>query len=692
MTCTMNHLTISCLLICLLALTGCEPDTLETPPAIALAADVEWPMHGQDAAEARYSQLTEVNEQTVAELGVAWTYELGSNRGVETTPIVVDGVMYVTAPWSVVHAIDPTTGKGLWQFDPKVPKQWGRWACCDVVNRGVAVAGNSVLTATLDGRLISLDKTTGKPLWDVQTTPRDKAYTITGAPRIANDKVIIGNGGAEYGVRGYFTAYDIKTGEQLWRFYTVPGDPAEAQDHPDLDIAAPTWTGEWWKAGGGGTAWDSMAFDPELNLLYVGTGNGSPWSRFERSPGGGDNLFLSSILAVDVDTGRLQWHYQTTHKDSWDYTATQHMILTDLTINGELRKVLLQAPKNGFLYALDRVTGELLSATNYVSVNWATHVDIESGRPVQTPAGDYGANIKKVIPGPQGGHNWQPMSFSDKTGLLYLPAHDTGLWYKNDESFEYDPASWNTGITLDEDFATNTIADNPVFRGHLIAWDPVEGKPRWQKRFDGHWNGGVLSTAGGLVFQGTADGNFTAYRDTDGEQLWQTNSTTGFFAPPMTYRSGGEQYVVIAAGIGGGGMFGPVPGAAINDYHNEGRIIAFKIGGAAPMPVSASRDMTVPPAPDIQYTQAQVAAGNKLYDKFCGWCHGGFLMTSNLYPDLRYLTPEKHAIFKEIVIDGAYLGLGMPRFDDALTPSDATNIQAYVLEISKGIRTTPPES
>jgi quinohemoprotein ethanol dehydrogenase len=679
MTYTMNHLTISSLLICLLALTGCGPDTPETPPAIALAPDVEWPMHGQDAAEARYSQLTEVNEQTVAELGVAWTYELGSSRGVETTPVVVDGVMYATAPWSVVHAIDPTTGKGLWQFDPKVPKQWGRWACCDVVNRGVAVSGNSVLIATLDGRLISLDKTTGKPLWDVQTTPRDKAYTITGAPRVANNKVIIGNGGAEYGVRGYFTAYDIKTGEQLWRFYTVPGDPAEVQDHPDLDIAAPTWTGEWWKAGGGGTAWDSMAFDPELNLLYVGTGNGSPWSRFERSPGGGDNLFLSSILAVDVDTGRLKWHYQTTPKDSWDYTATQHIILTDLTINGELRKVLLQAPKNGFLYALDRVTGELLSATNYVSVNWATHVDI-------------GANIKKVIPGPQGGHNWQPMSFSDKTGLLYLPAHDTGLWYKNDEVFEYDPASWNTGIMLDEEFATNTIADNPVFRGHLIAWDPVERKPRWQKRFDGHWNGGVLSTAGGLVFQGTADGNFTAYRDTDGEQLWQTNSTTGFFAPPMTYRSGGEQYVVIAAGIGGGGMLGPVPGAAINDYHNEGRIIAFKIGGAAPMPVSASRDMTVPPAPDIEYTQAQVAAGNKLYDKFCGWCHGAFLMTSNLYPDLRYLTPEKHAIFKEIVIDGAYLGLGMPKFDDALTAEDAADIQAYVLEMSKGLRTTPPES
>jgi quinohemoprotein ethanol dehydrogenase len=688
---TLTRLTTGSLLLSLVALAGCGPDA-PAPAVKAVAADVEWPMHGLDAAETRYSALTQVSEETVSELGVAWTYELGSDRGVETTPIVVDGVMYATAPWSVVHAIDPTTGKGLWQFDPKVPKQWGRWACCDVVNRGVAVSAESVLTATLDGRLIALNKTTGKLIWEVQTTPRDKAYTITGAPRIANGKVIIGNGGGEYGVRGYFTAYDVKTGEQLWRFYTVPGDPVNPQEHPDLEIALPTWTGEWWKAGGGGTAWDSMAFDPELNLLYVGIGNGSPWSRFERSPGGGDNLFLSSILAVDVDTGRLKWHYQTTPNDSWDYTATQHMILTDIAINGELRKVLLQAPKNGFLYALDRVTGELLSATNYVNVNWATHVDIETGRPVQTAAGNYGEKLKKVIPGPQGGHNWQPMSFSKNTGLLYLPAHDTGLWFKNDEAFEYDPSSWNVGVMLDAEFVENTIRDAPPFRGHLIAWDPIKREPRWQKRFEGHWNGGVLSTAGGLVFQGTADGNFTAYRDTDGEQLWQSKSTTGFFAPPITYRSNGEQYVAIAAGIGGGGMAAPVPGAAINTYLNEGRIIAYKLGGAAPMPVSATRDLRVPPAPNIQTTAAQVAAGAESYDKYCGWCHGLFVQSSLLFPDLRHLTPEKHAIFQQIVLGGAYVGLGMPKFDDALTPEDVTNIQAYILEAAKPLRALAPEA
>lgn len=674
-------------LICCLSVIGCTPDEPVKPPADdAITPDVAWPMHGLDAGEARYSELTDINQETVERLGVAWSYELGSSRGVETTPIIVDGIMYATAPWSVVHAIDAVTGKGLWQYDPEVPRQWGRWACCDVVNRGVAVWQNRLLFGTLDGRLVALDRHTGKKLWEVQTTPRDKAYTITGAPRIANDKVIIGNGGAEYGVRGYVTAYDVATGAQLWRFYTVPGDPSKPLEHPDLAIALPTWSGQWWKAGGGGTAWDSMAFDPELNLMYIGVGNGSPWSRYERSPGGGDNLFLSSIIALDIETGRLRWHYQTTPSDNWDYTATQHILLTELIINGEERKVLLQAPKNGFLYAIDRVTGELLSATHYVKLNWASHVDIESGRPVETENANYSEKLKKVTPGPQGGHNWQPMSFSQNTGLLYLPAHDTGMWYKNDDEFEYDPATWNLGVMLDEEFTTHSINDAPEFRGHLIAWDPVKRKPRWQKRLTGHWNGGLLTTAGGLLFQGTADGHFTAYRDADGEQLWQTTSTSGFFAPPVTYRLNGEQYIAIAAGIGGGGMGAIIEGAMINEYHNEGRIIAFKIDGKAAMPVSMRRDRTLPPLPEIAASADQIAHGSKKYGKYCSWCHGGETVSANLYPDLRYLSTEKHLIFKEIVIDGAFLSAGMPKFDDVLNAEDALAIQAFVIEQSKLLR------
>ncbi|HIG40696.1 MAG: PQQ-dependent dehydrogenase, methanol/ethanol family [bacterium] len=672
---------IGCLLIF-----GCTPDEPVEPSRTETPIpEVSWPMHGQDPGEARYSELTDINQETVSELGVAWSYELGSTRGVETTPIIVDGVMYATAPWSVVHAIDASSGKGLWQYDPEVPRQWGRWACCDVVNRGVAVWRDRLVFGTLDGRLVALDKQNGKKLWEVQTTPTDKAYTITGAPRIANNKVIIGNGGAEYGVRGYVTAYDVNTGEQLWRFYTVPGDPSKPLEHPDLDIAIPTWSGQWWKAGGGGTAWDSMAFDPALNLIYVGAGNGSPWSRYERSPGGGDNLFLSSIIALDVDTGRLSWHYQTTPGDNWDYTATQHILLAELTINGEVRQVLLQAPKNGFLYALDRASGELLSATHYVDLNWASHVDIESGRPVETEDANYAEILKKVTPGPAGGHNWQPMSYSQNTQLLYLPAHDTGLWYKNDDEFVYDPATWNLGLMFDDEFTASATKDAPVFRGHLIAWDPVERRPRWQKRLKGHWNGGLLTTAGGLLFQGTADGRFTAYRDSNGEQLWQMSSTTGFFAPPVTYRSKGEQYVAIAAGIGGG-MGAVVEGAMINSYHNEGRIIAFKLAGSAVMPVSAKRDFSLPRLPRIKTKPDQIAEGSRLYGKYCGWCHGGGVVSSMLYPDLRYLSPDKHAIFKEIVVDGALQGLGMPKFDDVLDASQALAIQAFVIEQSALLR------
>ncbi|MDK1023831.1 MAG: PQQ-dependent dehydrogenase, methanol/ethanol family [Gammaproteobacteria bacterium] len=674
--------------ICCLGILGCTQDESTTPTktdAASLAPDVSWPLHGLDAGETRYSELGDINQETVAELGVAWTYELGSNRGVETTPIVIDGIMYATAPWSVVHAIDAATGKALWRFDPEVPRQWGRWACCDVVNRGVAVWQDRLFFGTLDGRLVALDRHNGKKVWEVQTTPRDKPYTITGAPRIADGKVIIGNGGAEYGVRGFVTAYAVTTGEQVWRFYTVPGDPSKPLEHPDLELALPTWSGQWWQAGGGGTAWDSMAYDPELKLIYVGTGNGSPWSRYARSPGGGDNLFLSSIIALDVETGRLRWHYQTTPGDNWDYTATQHILLTDLTINGEMRKILLQAPKNGFLYAIDRVTGELISATQYVNLNWASHVDLETGRPVETGDANYSGKLKKVIPGPPGGHNWQPMSYSQNTQLLYLPAHDTGMWYSRNGQFEYDPATWNLGVKFDDEVAAHDAADPAEFRGHLIAWDPVARKPRWQKRFAGHWNGGLLSTAGGLVFQGTADGHFTAYRDSDGEELWQTRSTSGFFAPPVTYRSGGEQYVAIAAGIGGGGMGNKVEGAMINEYHNEGRIIAFKLGGNAPMPVSQKRDLDFPELPEITASADQVAQGKELYRTYCGWCHN----SSMLLPDLRYLAKEKHAMFKEIVIDGAFLELGMPRFDDVLNAEDTRAIQAYVLEQAVLLRAEP---
>src|SRR5579883_2038358 len=417
------------------------------------------------------------NASNVNRLGLAWTFDMETKRGLEATPIVVDGTMYVTGSWSIVYAVDAVTGKRLWRYDPEVSRAWGQRACCDVVNRGVAVYGDLVYVATIDGRLIALKN--GIPQWSVQTTDKNQSYTITGAPRIVKGKVIIGNGGAEFGVRGYVSAYDAKTGKLVWRFYTVPGDPSKPFESPAMEKAAKTWTGEWWKYGGGGTVWDSLAYDPELDLLYAGTGNGSPWNWKVRSPGGGDNLYLSSIVALKPDTGELVWHYQTTPGDSWDYTAVQQMILTTLSIEGKARKVIMQAPKNGFFYVLDRATGELLSAKPYVTINWAKEVDMKTGRPVENPEARELDPKKMFIqqPGPLGGHNWQPMSYHPGTKLVYIPAQENGYLYMADANFKWVPGGvWNLGMLP-------IPTDDPapfVTPGMLLAWDPVKQQAKWK--------------------------------------------------------------------------------------------------------------------------------------------------------------------------------------------------------------------
>ncbi|MEQ8267187.1 MAG: PQQ-binding-like beta-propeller repeat protein, partial [Parvibaculum sp.] len=364
-------------------------------------ADAEpgnWLAHGRSYNEQRFSPLDQITPENIGELSLAWSMDTGTTRGLEATPIVVDGTMYMSLTWGVTIAVDAKSGEELWRFDPEVPGEWGRYGCCDVVNRGVAVWKGRVYVASFDGRLFALDAKDGSVVWEVNTVP-GPPYTITGAPRVFNDKVVIGNGGGEYGVRGYITAYDTETGEEAWRFYTVPGDPSLPLENPELEAAVPTWKGgEWWKVGGGGTAWDSMVFEPETNTLYVGTGNGSPWTREIRSPGGGDNLYLSSIIALDADSGRMKWYYQTTPGDNWDYTATQPLMLADIEIGGETRKVIMQAPKNGFFYVLDRMTGELISANPFSTVTWASHVDLETGRPVVTGEGEYGDRTAFVLP------------------------------------------------------------------------------------------------------------------------------------------------------------------------------------------------------------------------------------------------------------------------------------------------------
>ena len=517
-------------------------------------------------------------------MGYLGSFETGTNRGHETTPIVKDGVMFITAPWSVVHALDAKTGDLLWTHDPKVERAWANNACCDVVNRGVALYENSIFFGTIDGRLISLDKDTGTENWSILTIDKSRPYTITGAPRIVKGNVIIGNGGGEFGVRGYVTAYDVDSGDELWRFYTVPGNPNEPFESPEMEIAAKTWSGgKWWEYGGGGTVWDSMAYDPALDTLYIGTGNGSPWNRYVRSPGGGDNLYLSSIVALDPDTGDYKWHYQTTPGDSWDYTATQHMILADLEINGQMRKVIMQAPKNGFFYVIDRTNGELISAENYVPINWATHVDMETGRPVENPANNYFDTPALTTPGPLGGHNWQPMAFNPDTGLVYIPAQEMLFVYSHDKDFEYNPKTWNTGQQIEMTYLPKNpdelaMVDKATF-GYLLAWDPIAQKEVWREQYQRPWSGGLLSTAGDLVLQGTSDGRFIAFDAASGEILWSVDTGQGIIAPPITYMIDEEQYIAVQVGYGGAyALAGAFPSANKNPAQ-DGRMLVFKLGG-----------------------------------------------------------------------------------------------------------------
>ncbi|MBM3780681.1 MAG: PQQ-dependent dehydrogenase, methanol/ethanol family [Acidobacteria bacterium] len=621
----------------------------------------DWLSYGRDYYEQRFSPLDQISDRNVAQLGLAWQMDTATDRGLEATPLVVDGVMYTTGSWSVTYAVDARTGQQLWKYDPEVHRKYDNLACCDVVNRGAAFYKDKVYVGVLDGRLVALDAKTGRPAWSAVTVDQTQPLTITGAPRIARGKVIIGNGGAEYGARGYVSAYDAETGQLAWRFYTVPGDPSKPQENRALDKALPTWTGDtWWKVGGGGTVWDSIVYDPELNLLYVGTGNGSPWNRHVRSPGGGDNLYLCSILAINPDNGDLVWHYQTTPADTWDYTSVQPMMLADLAWQGRTRKVIMQAPKNGFFYVLDRETGELLAADPYVEVNWATHVDLKTGRPVEVPGAAYKDKGTYIRPGPLGGHNWQAMSYSPTTGLVYIPAQDNGRYYEQPKSFSFRPGEYNLALAA----AGRAVEGYDIpSKGRLLAWDPVARKPRWTAEYGNYWNGGTLATAGNLVFQGTAAGDFIAYNATTGEKLWSAYVGTGIVAPPITYEIDGQQYVSVMAGWGG---------AFPKKFRSVGRLLTYAIGGNAtpPLPKLPRRVTALPNAASA----ADIAAGGKIYSTYCARCHGG----ATVLPDLRRSTP---AVLNglERILDGSMVERGMPRFAELDKPAVA-QLRGYLLD------------
>jgi quinohemoprotein ethanol dehydrogenase len=608
----------------------------------------------------------------------------------------------LTSSWSVVYAIDAASGDEIWRYDPKVPGEVGRKACCDVVNRGVAVYNGRVYVASLDGRLIALDATDGSEIWQVDTViDRSRFYTITGAPRVAGGKVFIGNGGAEFGVRGYVTAYDAETGEQAWRFFTVPGNPSLPFEHPEMELAATTWKGgAWWEIGGGGTVWNSIVYDPDFNQLYIGVGNGSPWTRVIRSPGGGDNLFLSSIVALDADTGRMNWYYQTTPGDNWDYTAVQDIMLAEMDVDGKQRKVLMQAPKNGFFYVIDRADGKLLRAHPFATVTWATHVDLKTGRPVENPALAYDENPKWILPGPLGAHNWQAMSFDAKRRLVFIPAQDAPLLYAMEKDygqtglFKRDPGGWNLGIEITDLIEMmDDQPEGPAAKGYLKAFDPLTGESKWTIEHPHYWNGGVLSTAGSLVFQGDALGFIVAYDADTGEDLWRFNAHTSILAPPVSYAIDGVQYVSILTGTGGGDLATGEHAAetAAKRFGNFGRLLTFKLDGKETLPAPTAVDRTIPEQPAVAASADGLRRGKEVYGQYCTFCHGFSVRSGGVVADLRMMSAASHQAFEEIVLGGAMAGRGMASFADVLSAEDATMVHAYIISRANEDRATASE-
>ncbi|MEL6726057.1 MAG: PQQ-dependent dehydrogenase, methanol/ethanol family [Pseudomonadota bacterium] len=660
----------------------------------AAATPAEWLGYGFDREETRHSPLTGITKANVSDLGVAWTYDLATSRGVESTPIVIDGVMYVTSAWSVVYALDAKTGEELWVYDPGVERAVGVKACCDVVNRGVALYDGKVYVGVIDGRVEALDAKTGELVWSQITVDQSRPYTITGAPRVVDGKVLIGNGGAELGVRGYLNALDAQTGELIWRFYTVPSPDKQpdgaASDRAFETVGNVSWgdTGAWITDGGGGTVWDSIIYDQENDTVIFGVGNGSPWNQSLRDPSGLDNLFLSSIVAVDADTGAYKWHFQTTPGDNWDYTATQTLIIATLPLgeNGADRRVVMQAPKNGYFYVIDAATGEFISGNNYVPVNWATGLD-ENGRPIEVPDARYAEIPFMQTPGPLGGHNWHPMAFNPDVGLAYIPAQEIPQAYATDPRFQDNSSKWNTGA----DFAAGVPQVLPGevvkflrsgLKGRLIAWDPVAQEARWTVEHAGPWNGGVLSTAAGIVFQGKLNGEFAAYDAATGEELWVADVKSGAASGPGTFEIDGEQYVTITTGWGSaylltaGALASPdgVPPAV-------GKVVTFKLG-ANEMIADIDIPMIEPTPKTEEFgTEVQLAEGLVHYARNCTVCHGPFAASSGILPDLRWsaYTMDSEA-WKGVVIDGNLQSIGMVSFADVLSEEEVEAIRAYVVQ------------
>jgi quinohemoprotein ethanol dehydrogenase len=663
---------------------GRGPAWLDSVRMAAQESDgTDWVHDGRTYSAQRYSPLTQINAGNVSQLGIAWYDELDTYRGVEATPIYADGVIYNTLPWNITIAYDARTGKRLWTYDPKVPREYGRYACCEPVARGLAMWKGKIIIATLDGRLIGLDARTGDEVWSTQTTPKDMPYSITGAPRVFDGKVVVGNSGGDLGVRGFASAYDAETGKKLWKFFLTPnptGKPDGEASDSVMDMIGKTWSdGMWKQLGGGANPWDSIGYDPKLNMVYIGTGNGSPLSWHHRSGSKGDNLFVCSIVAVDATTGKYKWHYQMVPEEDWDYTCTSSIITADLKIKGKTRQVLMQAPKNGFFYVIDRKTGQFISAEKIAPVNWATGFD-KNGRPIINPAAHYGTDPTLVMPSPGGAHNWFPMGYSPRTGLAYLPTYEWGMVYALDPGFKPQPfrsnAGWGgyTGDALKKRAALQAEA-NKNEKAFLTAWDPVAQKAVWKVQLPRHGNGGVMITASDLVFEGTTKQTFAAFDARTGKVLWEMPVQSAPVGGAITYMLDSVQYIAVNAGWGGGaaqverGQGTELPRASA-------RLLVFKLGGNVKLPPIKPEEKAEEP-PRSNASEATIARGAQLYAQTCAVCHGQ--QATGGVKDLRRMTRETHGKFNDIVLKGIYQDKGMASFADLLKPDEVEAIHAYLI-------------
>ncbi len=663
-----------------------------TDAMIANPPEGEWLTYGGDYNEKRFSALTQITDQNAAQLGLAWSADLETARGQEATPLMHDGVLYVSTAWSMVKAFDAKTGAILWSYDPKVPRDTLVRACCDAVNRGVALYGDKVYVGTLDGRLVALDQKTGKVAFEKVVVPDQQNYTITGAPRVVKGKILLGSGGAEYKARGYLAAYDPQTGEELWKFHTVPGNPDKGFENKAMEAAAKTWgNSKWWELGGGGTVWDSITYDPATNLVFFGTGNAEPWNPAANGRAG-DSLYTSSIVAIDADTGEYKWHFQETPEDRWDYDSDAQITVGDIDVNGQKRHVVMHAPKNAYFYVIDAKTGEFLSAKPFAPQTWTTGIDPKTGRPSINPEAKYEQTGKPFlsVPGAGGAHSWQPMSYSPKAGLVYIPANLAAMPYAAAKGWKPSDIGFQTAM---DGALTAAPADKAVREGAkaattgaLIAWDPVKQQEAWRVTHTGPWNGGTLATAGNLVFQGNADGYFVAYSADKGTKLWSFPTQTGVIAAPITYMVGGEQYVAIMAGWGGvwdiaTGIVAKKSAAS----QNVSRLLVFKLGAKGQLPAMKPLAALPLDPPAFTGTPEQVARGANNFARYCSVCHGDAALGGSLNPDLRHSAYIGAAEgIRAVVLDGVLMQSdhpkGMVSFKSVFKPEDVEDIRQYLIK------------